>query len=105
MRDRVEIECERVRFAESVILAHFQVAIAGMSVVPLEMRNDLEPVVSRLEEPGNFLAEIALDKIEHAPHAGENVCGKELASVDRQMIEMAVRSGLGRRKRSPRKRR
>ena len=96
VRDRVEVQGERLRLPTRIVLAHLQKTVAGLGIVPVKPRHDLQPVVGRREEPRDLAPEIALANVEDASDAGKEMRRFEFRRPDRDRVEMAVRSGLGR---------
>ena len=94
VRQDVEVERERM-FAIVLVDAEpgLDETVAGLRVVPVEMRDQLEPGVVVGEVPVDRTPEIVLPDVENEADGAVHVGGVELARAHFEVIEMAVRSG------------
>src|SRR5205085_4379477 len=101
VREHVEVLAVRPRVIDPsgrrAAEAEFEEAVAGLRVVPLDERDELELLEVSLEEPRDRMAEVVLPDIERAADGRVHRGAGERARVRIEVIEVTGRSGRDRR--------
>src|ERR1700716_1050792 len=91
VRNDLEIEAKPVELALIVAArAHLDKSTAGLRVVPVNERNELERRIAGCVPPDYASAEKGLPNIQNTSHAGIGVRRQEGPVVHRNLIEMAI---------------
>ena len=95
MGNHIEVESVRVgAFPIATLDTELHITVAGLGVVPVDLRNDFQALVGLGKMPDNLVTEIAFPDVEHTPERGKDVGADKFPALRIEVIEMTVRPGF-----------